>query len=50
VREFAEDGFIKIVFIRTVENTADMFTKNVNGESHDKHAEKFIAKVEDLEK
>jgi hypothetical protein len=32
VREFVEDGFIKIIFVRTTENNADMFTKNATGE------------------
>jgi hypothetical protein len=29
VREFIEDGFIKFEFVRSVENDADIFTKNV---------------------
>jgi len=39
VREFVEEGFIKIIFVRTAENTADIFTKNVSGDLHDKHTE-----------
>jgi hypothetical protein len=32
VREFVEDGFVKIIFVRTAENYADLFTKNVTGD------------------
>jgi len=31
VQEFVIDGYIKIVFVKTDENHADMFTKNVSG-------------------
>ena len=41
VREFVEDGFIKIIFVKTADNDADIFTKNVNGETYDRHAKKF---------
>jgi hypothetical protein len=42
VREFIEDGFIKIEFVRSVENDSDLFTKNVNQELHAKHTKKFL--------
>ena len=29
VREYIEDGIIKIVFVRSKENNADVFTKNL---------------------
>jgi hypothetical protein len=32
VREFVDSGFIKIEFVRSVENYSDLFTKNVNQE------------------
>jgi hypothetical protein len=35
MREFVEDGFIKIIFVRITENNADIFTKNVTGELYD---------------
>ena len=38
VREFVEDGFIKIIFVRTKENVSDVFTKNVNGDTYDRHS------------
>ena len=42
VNEFVEDGFLRIVFVRSEENDADMFTKNLKGELHEKHARKMI--------
>jgi hypothetical protein len=30
VREFIEDGFIKIEFVRSFENDSDLFTKNIS--------------------
>jgi len=48
VREFIEDGFIRIVFVCTKLNKADMFTKNVVGEIHDAHGKSFIWKPSDL--
>lgn len=37
VREFASEGFLKIIFVMSVENKSDMFTKNVNSETFDFH-------------
>jgi hypothetical protein len=41
VREFIEDGFIKIEFVRSVEIDSDLFTKNVHQEFYVKHTMKF---------
>ena len=49
VNEFVEDGFVKIVFVRSEENDSDGFTKNLGGELHDKHKVKFIADKNDVE-
>jgi len=38
VHEFVMDGFVKIVFVRTRENTANVFTKNVSGDTYDRHS------------
>ena len=43
VREFIEDGFIKIEFVRSTENESDVFTKNVNQETYQKHVKKFLS-------
>jgi len=48
VREFIEDGFIRIVFVRTKLNKADMFTKNVVGDIHNAHSKSFIWKPSDF--
>jgi hypothetical protein len=42
VREFIEDGFIKIEFVRSVENDSVLFTKKVNQELYVKRTKKFL--------
>jgi len=42
VQEFIMDGFLKIIFVRTMDNHADIFTKNVNGDLHDKHCKNMV--------
>jgi hypothetical protein len=42
VREFVEDGFIKIEFVRSAENDSDLFTKNVSQELNERHTMKFL--------
>ncbi len=37
VREYIEDGILKVVFVRSENNDADIFTKNLNGETFEKH-------------
>jgi hypothetical protein len=39
VREYVEDGIIKVKFVRSEENHADLFTKNLNIEKFKKHCE-----------
>jgi hypothetical protein len=41
IREFIEDGFVKIQFVRSVENNADIFTKNVSHDLYVKYEEFF---------
>jgi hypothetical protein len=43
VREHIEDGIVKIVFVRSKNNDADIFTKNLPGESYERHVEKFTS-------
>ena len=43
VREYVEDGVIKIIFVRTGENDSDILTKNVSSELQHKHAKKLVA-------
>ena len=36
VREFIQDDVLKLVFVRTIENNADLLTKNMSGDVYDK--------------
>ena len=49
VREFVEDGILKIVFVRSEENDADIFTKNTSQEIFIKHATKNREEVPNLD-
>ena len=42
VQEFIHKGFLRIVFAKTKDNDADIFTKNLSGELHDRHAPKMV--------
>ena len=42
VREYIQDGFIKIIFVKSEDNKADIFTKNTTSEIQQAHAEKFL--------
>jgi hypothetical protein len=46
VREFIEDGILKIVFIRSEDNDADIFTKNTTEDLFIKHSSKNVENVE----
>jgi len=39
VREYIEDGVMKVQFVRSENNDADIFTKNLNGSLFQKHCE-----------
>jgi len=43
VREYIEDETVKIVFVKSKDNDADIFTKNLDGEAFWRHANKFLA-------
>jgi hypothetical protein len=42
VKEFVEDGFVKIVFVPTAENVSDGFTKNTSSEIYDSHLGYYV--------
>ena len=44
VREFIQDDILKIEFVRSNENVADIFTKNVDEKTYSKHADKIMSK------
>ena len=43
VNEMVMDGFLKIVFVKTKENVADIFTKNVTSEVYKTLAKSFLS-------
>jgi hypothetical protein len=42
IREHIEYGFIKIVFVKTDDNDSDLFTKNFNKDTYERHVVKFL--------
>ena len=42
IRQYVEEGFIKIVFVHTDDTTSDVFTKNVTGEILERHTGQFV--------
>ena len=46
VNEFAEDGFIEIIFMKTKDNVADIFTKNTSSEIGNCHHNKMVKDIE----
>ena len=42
IREQIENGLVEVVFVRSEENLADVFTKNLNGESFRFHQSKLL--------
>ena len=42
IREYIEDGTVEIIFVPSENNDADIFTKNVGKEAHNKHSMKFM--------
>jgi histone deacetylase 1/2 len=43
VREFVEENFIKIIFVKSSENVADGYTKNTSGDIYEEHLDKYVA-------
>ena len=42
IREYVVDAIVKIKFVRSEENLADPFTKNVSRDSYLKHSAKYL--------
>ena len=42
IREFVEDGIIKVIFVKSRNNDADIFTKNLSRELFEKHKNRII--------
>jgi hypothetical protein len=47
VCEHIVDDFINIVFVKSCENDADLFTKNVSKDANTKHVRNFLGKMGD---
>ncbi len=45
INEYVEDGIAKVIFVKSKENDADIFIKNLNGDQHAAHSSKFIKKT-----
>ena len=43
IKQFQDDGFLRIVFVKTEENCSDLMTKNVKGELNEKHSKRLMA-------
>lgn len=48
VTQYIADGFLKIIFVKTDENVADIFTKNVSGETLEKHVDTYVMSKNDV--
>ena len=42
VNQYVEDGIIKVVFVKSEDNVADIFTKNLSSVLHNAHAMELI--------
>ena len=43
MREYVEDGFIKIIFVKSEDNDSDIFTKNTSVDTYERHQRKVVA-------
>ena len=48
VTQFVADKFIKVIFVKSENNVAEILTKNVQSKIFNKHDKNFIWTVEDL--
>ena len=46
VRGFIEDGTFEVEFVKTLDNSADIYTKNTGGELFIKHTSGYMQEVE----
>ena len=42
VNDMIGDKFLEVIFVGSLDNDADLFTKNVKGESYEKHSSKIV--------
>ena len=43
VHKYVEDGIVKIIFVRSEDNTSDIMTKNIHGNLYDKHSSQLVS-------
>jgi len=48
VNQFIEDGFLKVIFVKSEDNKSDPLTKNVSGDIYEKHKEDYVGKKCDI--
>ena len=48
VRELVEKKFVEIKFVKSEDNLADLFTKNLGGEAYSKHSNKLLIEKDDF--
>ena len=48
IREYIIDGIVQVQFVRSEENLADPFTKNVSKDTYVKNASKYLGEMNDL--
>ena len=46
IQQYVMEGFIKVIFVKTDENDADLFTKNLSGDKYSKHSDKLFSNKE----
>jgi hypothetical protein len=49
VREFIEEGFLKIIFVKSEDNKADGFTKNMKMDLYEKHSGTYLVEKSKVE-
>ena len=49
-RDYIEDGVIKVKFVKSANNDADMFTKNTKNEDFVRHTSKYMNDLNTSEK
>ena len=42
VREYVEEGIVKVIFVKSEDNDADLWTKNLGYAAYNKHSDKFM--------
>lgn len=45
VRDYIEDGVIKILFVKSTDNDSDIYTKNLGEDLFDKHSKRYVEPI-----